>query len=211
MKLIAEGTYTLVVLGVVKGLKLYGDIVIDEIGRGNFTRVLISITDEEVNGLRDFINHPYEIEMDDIEIIYEYHMRNFGETEIPPAAFMKAIELADRNRLAVKGIDIPSGEYEDLFVENVSIFDIINLSLKKKRLIRRKWDLSNPERFSIEWDRYVNKGGYYKMEKIREKYMAETIARDLQENTIAIVDVERIEGITSILKNLLPEYKFQMN
>lgn len=211
MKLKIEGQFTLEIIGIVKGLKNYGEVVEEEIKKGNFKQILISITDEEVEGLRDFLKHPYEIEMDDIEIIYEYHMRNFGETSIPPEAFIKAIEYADHNNLIIKGIDIPSGQYEDLFVENVSIFDIISLSLKKKRLIKRRWNLSDPESFSNEWDKYVNRRGYFKMEREREKYMAEAIVKNLTIDTIVIIDVERLTGVTAFLKTLLPEYKFQQN
>jgi len=206
-----EGQFTLEIVGIVKGLKKYGEIVEEEIINGNFKQILVSITEEEVDGLRDFLKHPYEIEMDDIEIIYEYHMRNFGETSIPPEAFIKAIECADNNNLIIRGIDIPTGQYEDLFVENVSIFDIISLSLKKKRLIRRRWNLSDPESFSNEWDKYVNRRGYLKMEREREKYMAEAIVKNLNIDTIVIMDIERLKGVTSLLKNLLPEYKFQEN
>jgi len=206
-----EGQFTLEIVGIVKGLKKYGEIVEEEIINGNFKQILVSITEEEVDGLRDFLKHPYEIEMDDIEIIYEYHMRNFGETSIPPEAFIKAIEYADNNNLIIRGIDIPTGKYEDLFVENVSIFDIISLSLKKKRLIRRRWNLSDPESFSNEWDKYVNRRGYLKMEREREKYMAEAIVKNLNIDTIVIMDIERLKGVTYLLKNLLPEYKFQEN
>ncbi len=211
MKLKIEGQFTLEIVGIVKGLKNYGEIVEEEIKKGNFKQILISITDEEVEGLRDFLKHPYEIEMDDIEIIYEYHMRNFGETSIPPEAFIKAIEYADNNNLIIRGIDIPSGQYEDLFVENVSIFDIILLSLKKKRLIKRRWNLSDPESFSNDWDKYVNRRGYLKMEREREKFMAEAIVKNLNIDTIVIIDVERLNGVTAFLKTLLPEYKFQEN
>jgi len=211
LKLKIEGQFTLEIVGIVKGLKNYGEIVEEEIKKGNFKQILISITDEEVEGLRDFLKHPYEIEMDDIEIIYEYHMRNFGETSIPPEAFIKAIEYADNNNLIIRGIDIPSGQYEDLFVENVSIFDIILLSLKKKRLIKRRWNLSDPESFSNDWDKYVNRRGYLKMEREREKFMAEAIVKNLNIDTIVIIDVERLNGVTAFLKTLLPEYKFQEN
>lgn len=211
MNIKIEGQFTLEIVGIVKGLKKYGEIVEEEIINGNFKQILVSITEEEVDGLRDFLKHPYEIEMDDIEIIYEYYMRNFGETSIPPEAFIKAIEYADNNNLIIRGIDIPTGQYEDLFVENVSIFDIISLSLKKKRLIRRRWNLSDPESFSNEWDKYVNRRGYLKMEREREKYMAEAIVKNLNIDTIVIMDIERLKGVTSLLKNLLQEYKFQEN
>ncbi len=203
------GRYTLSIVGIVKGLKDYGIIVQNEISNGKFRQIMISITDEEIEGLKDFIKHPYQMEMDDIELIYEYHMKKFGETSIPPEAFIKAIEYGQSQNMLIKGIDIPSGVYEDLFVEKVSIFDLIFLSLKKKKMIKRKWDMSTPENFSIEWDKYVNKGGYRKMEEEREKYMASSIAENLNEDTIVILDIERFNGVISSLKTLLPEYRFQ--
>lgn len=199
------------ILGIVKALTSFGNIVEEAMNNGNFDRVLLSITDEEVKGLRDFLKHPIEVEMDDVEIIYEFFMRRFGKTSIPPEAYIRAITEADKHEIRIAGIDIPSGIYEDFFVENVKLSDMIFLSLRKRRLMKRHWTDENPVLFSLEWDRYLSKGGYLEIEKERAKYMASEIMKMKGENTLVIVEVERFQDIINDLNSLLQGYRFQEN
>lgn len=206
-----EGPSLVDVIGIVKGLKSSGDLVDSMLRREKYDVIMLAITEDEVAGLRDFVKHPYEVEMDDIELIYEYLIRRFGETSIPPEAFVRAIKLGDSIGSSVIGIDIPSGKYEELFVANIPLTDLIWLSLQKKRLIRRKWDFTDPEQFSIQWDKIVNRKGYRKMEEERESYMAKEISEKKGASTLAIIEVERFSGVVFHLENLLQGYKLQMS
>ncbi len=210
MKIKIYGDREITVLGIVKALKSYGDIVENEILNDNYECVLISVTDEEINGLRDFIKAPFEISLDDLEIMYENLMRNFGETSVPPEAYVRAVKLADEKNIPIKGIDIPDGIYEDLYLKFINVSDLIFLSLRKNRLFKRKWGVEDPEETSIEWDRAVTKGGYRKLENEREKYIAERISSENFQKILVILEVERIDGIMGYLKNQMPEYRFQM-
>lgn len=199
------------IISIVKALKSFGDTVEEAIAEDNFDKILLSITDEEVDGLREFLKHPIEVEMDDVEIIYEYHMRGFGTTSIPPEAFIRAINMADRKNIELSGIDIPSGTYEDLFVKNVKLSDILFLGFKKKRLLKRRWNRKSPELFSVQWDRYISKGGYLKLEKARSEYMASAVSKEKGHNTLVIVEVERFSELVEGLSGLLQGYKLQEN
>ncbi|MGC8562377.1 MAG: hypothetical protein ACP5NO_04175 [Thermoplasmata archaeon] len=196
-------------LGINKALKDSGKLVEQVIETGNFETVMLSITDEEVQGLREYIKNPVEVEMDDLEIIYEYFMKNFGETSIPPEAYISAIREADKRGLEVTGIDIPSGMYEDIFVVNVQLSDMLLLSLRRRRLLRRRWNLSDPESFACEWDSYLNKGGYLKVERERAKHMAAEIASKKKGNTLVIIETERFEDVVNDLNNTLQGYRLQ--
>jgi hypothetical protein len=206
-----DGQNRILLLGINKALKDSGTLVEQVLTAGNFDSVLLSVTEEEVQGLREYIKTPVEVEMDDVEIIYEYFMQKFGETSIPPEAYISAIKIADQKGLEVRGIDIPSGIYEDIFVENVQLTDMILLSFRRRRLLRRRWNFSDPESFSSDWDSYLNKGGYMKIEKERAKHMAAEIAAKKKGNTIVIVESERFNDLVNDLNSTLQGYRVQKN
>ncbi|MEM0134952.1 MAG: hypothetical protein QXU18_06970 [Thermoplasmatales archaeon] len=206
-----RGQNKIVLLGINKALKDSGKLVEQVINEGDFDTIMLSITEEEVQGLREYIKNPVKVEMDDVEIIYEYYMKKFGETSIPPEAYISAIKTADKKGLDVKGVDIPSGMYEDLFVMNVQLSDMILLSLRRRRLLKKRWDLSDPESFISKWDSYLNKGGYMKVEKERAKHMAAEIARQKNGNTLMIVESERFADLVNFLNNTLQGYILQKN
>lgn len=211
MKAEFDGQSRILLLGINKALKDSGMLVEQVLTAGDFDSVLLSVTEEEVQGLREYIKTPVEVEMDDVEIIYEYFMQKFGETSIPPEAYISAIKIADQKGLEVRGIDIPSGIYEDIFVENVQLTDMILLSFRRRRLLRRRWNFSDPESFSIEWDSYLNKGGYMKIEKERAKHMAAEIAAKKKGNTVVIVESERFNDLVNDLNSTLQGYRVQKN
>ena len=198
-----QGDGRIVVLGVAKALINSGSLVDETLRDEKFDLILLSITQEEVAGLKEFVKHPIEVEMDDIEIIYEYFMQRFGETSIPPAAYIKALDYADKSGTEVEGIDIPSGKYEDLFVEKVKLSDIIFLSLKKKRILKRKWTSTDAESFCVEWDDYVTRGGYRKVEDERATYMSSRIIEKQKKDTLAILEMEVFNQVVDLLNTQL--------
>ncbi|MFP3300471.1 MAG: hypothetical protein RXN92_05295 [Thermoplasmatales archaeon] len=205
-----SGQRDIKIVGIVKALKSYGDLVEKLIRDYNFIEILLSTTDEDINGIREFIKAPFEISLDDLEIMYEQLMKNFGETSVPPEAYVRAVKLADERGLKIRGIDIPEGDYEDLYVKFIDIKDLILLSLRKNRLMKKKWSIDNPEKTSLEWDKEVSKGGYRRLENEREKFMANQIALSQSERILVIIEIERLSGVINYLKNQMPEYKFQV-
>jgi len=205
-----SGQRDIKIVGIVKALKSYGDLVEKLIRGYNFVEILLSTTNEDINGIREFIKAPFEISLDDLEIMYEQLMKNFGETSVPPEAYVRAVKLADERGLKIRGIDIPEGDYEDLYVKFIDIKDLILLSLRKNRLMKKKWSIDNPEKTSLEWDKEVSKGGYRRLENEREKFMANQIALSQSERILVIIEIERLSGVINYLKNQMPEYKFQV-
>ncbi len=211
MKAEFNGQDRVLLLGINKALKDSGRVVEQVLSTGNFDQILLSITEEEVNGLREYIKSPVEVEMDDVEIIYEYFTRKFGDTSIPPDAYIAAIKFADQRGLEVGGIDIPSGIYEDIFVEYVQLSDMIKLSLRRRRLLKRRWDLSDSDSFTKDWDSYLNKGGYLKVEQERARHMATEISSRKKGNTLVVVETERFNDLFSGLSKTLQGYRVQQN
>ncbi|MCL4447091.1 MAG: hypothetical protein M1556_00900 [Candidatus Thermoplasmatota archaeon] len=209
MKAEFNGQDKILLLGINKALKDSGKLVEQVLNSGNFDIILLSVTDEEVQGLREYIKSPVEVEMDDVEIIYEYFMKQFGETSIPPEAYISAVKVADKNGSEIRGIDIPSGMYEDIFVVNVQLSDMILLSLRRRRLLKKRWNFSSPGAFTAQWDTYLNKGGYMKVEKERAKYMATEVANKKKGNTVVIVESERFRDLVNDLNSTLQGYRVQ--
>lgn len=205
-----SGQRDIKIVGIVKALKSYGDLVEKLIRDYNFIEILLSTTNEDINGIREFIKAPFEISLDDLEIMYEQLMKNFGETSVPPEAYVRAVKLADERGLKIRGIDIPEEDYEDLYVKFIDIKDLILLSLRKNRLMKKKWSIDNPEKTSLEWDKEISKGGYRRLENEREKFMANQIALSQSERILVIIEIERLSGVINYLKNQMPEYKFQV-
>ncbi|MEM0128481.1 MAG: hypothetical protein QXO03_05305 [Thermoplasmatales archaeon] len=203
------GQERIVLLGIVKGLKDSGRAVSDIYSSERFDLLLLPITEDEVDGIRHHIREPVEVEMDDIEIIYEYYIKKFGDTSIPPEAYVTAVRLADRDGIEVAGIDIPSGAYEEIFVSNIQLNDLISLSFRKRRLMKKKWNLNDPVSFSLDWDKYINKGGYKNLEQERVKFICGEILKRKRGNTLVILEVERFQDIVGALKNALQGYRFQ--
>lgn len=202
-----DGQDSILLVGINKALKDSGEIVDQVLNEGNFDLILMSVTDDEVQGLREYMKNPVQVEMDDVEIIYEYFMQKFGDTSIPPEAYISALRFADKHGIEIDGIDIPSGMYEDLFVENVQLSDMILLSLRKRRLLKRRWDLSSPEAFISEWDSYLSKGGYKKLEKERAKHMAAEITSRKKGSTFVVVESERFYDLVNDLGSTLQGYR----
>lgn len=211
MRVEFNGPERILLLSINKALKDSGRLVEDVLHDNHFDNVLLSITDEEVDGLREYIRNPVEVEMDDLEIIYEYYMKKFGETSIPPEAYITAIKIADDKKMEVVGIDIPSGIYEEIFVSRVELSDMIRLSLRKRRLLKRKWKYTDPETFSIDWDTYLNRGGYLKVEKERAKYMASQVVGKKKSSTLVVVEAERFNDLEQNLRNILQGYTLLEN
>ena len=67
MKAEFNGQDRVLLLGINKALKDSGRVVEQVLSTGNFDQILLSITEEEVNGLREYIKSPVEVEMDDVE------------------------------------------------------------------------------------------------------------------------------------------------
>jgi hypothetical protein len=106
--------------------------------------------------------------------------------------------LCGKDSVPIIAIDMDEERFSDTFCDSVGGLDLLRESLFAKKAWKKRFDLSSPESFVIDWDRKVNKaGGFKELERAREKHMAEALtdAARSYKRILAVVEVERVEGV----------------
>ncbi|MDH7509022.1 MAG: hypothetical protein QHH00_06455 [Methanomassiliicoccales archaeon] len=162
----------------------------------------ISISPEELEGLRR--KEDYEkYEPSDLEIAYGNLLSLFGAVKIPPPCYVKALELSERTKTPLVAIDMDEEYYTEAYCNCIGTIDLLQESFFVRRLTRKKFDLSSPHNFVLDWDKKVNAtSGFRKLLQMREQYMAERIMQmaPLYKKILAVVEYERANGIVANLE-----------
>jgi hypothetical protein len=166
--------------------------------------IFVGISPEQLEGLRKYLEEPFEIEPEDYEVIYALKLERFGEVGLPVPTYLEAFAISKRENIELVPIDIPEKEFSDLFVKTIDIFHILHYNFRKRKLWRKDFKADNPEDFVLMWDREINKiKPYYKIELEREEYMGKRIMELLNERKerriLVIIELERLYGV---LRNL---------
>ena len=189
---------------VVRGLKSEENRVKLAIREVKPDLIAMSVSKEEIDGLRDYIREPYEVEMSRYEELYAKNLSRFGEVFLPPPCFLAGLEEAENRRLELVGVDMDDETHTTAYCALVSGSELFRHTARFNLLKLKSFRADTPADFVKVWDRKVNNlRGFRKLERERERYTAESIARLASESKrriLAILDVERIEGIISLLK-----------
>ncbi|OYT60586.1 hypothetical protein B6U71_00595 [Euryarchaeota archaeon ex4484_178] len=166
--------------------------------------LFVGISPEQLEGLKKYINEPFEIEPEDYEVIYALKLEKYGEVGLPVPTYLEAFSIAKKENIELLALDIPEKEYSDLFVKTIDIFHIFHYNFRKRKVWRKKFNAESPEDFVIMWDREINKiKPYYKIELKREEYMGnkikELISIRSESRIMIVIELERLYGV---LKNL---------
>ena len=190
------------ILPVVKGLVSEEESVANAFVDIGPDAVAVSISKEELEGLRR--KEDYEkYEPSSLEIAYAENLSIFGKVVIPPPCFVKSMELCDADRVPIIAIDMDEESFSDTFCDSVGGIDLLRESLFARKAWKKKFDLSSPESFVIDWDKKVNRaGGFRELERARERHMAEALADAARsyKRILAVVEVERVEGVLGDLR-----------
>jgi hypothetical protein len=193
---------SLALLPVVKGLVSEGDAVVRAFEETAPDVIAVSISREELVGLRTREDYD-KYEPSDLEIIYQAFLERFGEMRIPPPAYVKALDLSEDKGTPIVPLDMNDHVYTEAYCEHVSTGDMIRESFFARRATGKKFDLSSPSAFACSWDARVNKArGFRELENEREKHMAAAL-RNLAKryrNILAVVECERSEGVRRALE-----------
>ena len=87
--------------GGIKGLVRDGEILSDDLTKLKPEVVLITLSNEHILGLRDFLQRPYEIELSDYEIIYGVRLSMYGEVMTPPPVYIEALKYSDSTGIPI--------------------------------------------------------------------------------------------------------------
>lgn len=189
---------------VVKGLVEEGRRIAEIVNSSNHECIGLSISIEEIEGLRN-LDPASEYEMNNVEIAYAKLLSDFGEVQVPPPCYHQAIVAADRKGVPTEALDMNDVEYTDAYCELIKVRDMFRESIISKRILKTRFDVTTVEDFIVDWDSRINSPkGFRLLEKRREEYIAKRI-RELSQScgkTLAIVDLERSEGVRKILQNL---------
>lgn len=200
MRTIELGTSRIAVLPVVKGLVSEAEAVSSAFSEVRPEAIAVSISREELDALRK--REDYELyEPSDLEIIYQAFLERWGEVRIPPPAFVRAMEIAEREDLAIIPLDMNDQVYTEAYCDKVSTTDMIRESMFARRATGKQYDLSSPAAFAVSWDRRVNFSGFRELEDAREGHMAGALSNLSRRyrSVLAVIEVERCDGVLARL------------
>jgi hypothetical protein len=189
---------------VVRGLKSEADRVKMAVQEVKPDLIAMSVSKEEIEGLRDYTKEPYEVEMSRYEELYAKNLSRFGDVFLPPPCFLAGLEEAENCRLELVGVDMDDETHTAAYCALVSGSELFRHTTRFNLLKLKSFRADTPAEFVKVWDRKVNNlRGFRELERERERHAAETIAKlasGSNRRILAILDVERIEGVISLLK-----------
>ncbi len=190
------------VLGVIKGLKSETEKVRKAFEESKPDRVAISLSKEEVEGLKN-IPDDYEPELSRYEQIYAEGLGRFGEVAAPPPCYVATLEIAEHEGIPLIPVDLDEQAYTDLYCAVVPGTSLFRHSTRTWLLKRRAFSDDGPEQFVIAWDKAVNNIEGFKLIEIkRAEAMAKGIKKACQESrsVLAVIELERASDVLGILR-----------
>jgi hypothetical protein len=195
------GECTVHLLPVIKGLKSESESVKKAFDETHPDSVAISLSKEELEGLRNMPDD-YEPELSRYEEIYAEGLSRFGEVAAPPPCYIAALELADHLKIPLVPVDLDERTYTDLYCAAIPGTTLFRHSTRTWLLKRRRFSDEGPEDFVRAWDKAVNgSGGFRIIETKRAEAMARGIksACDGSKDILAIVELERADEVAHLL------------
>ncbi|WP_337860276.1 hypothetical protein [Ferroplasma sp.] len=198
---INDGFY---LFGGVKGLVRDGDDLRKELLEIRPDIIFISISPEQVEGMKDFIEDPFELDMSDYEIMYGINLAKYGEVMTPSPVYIEATKYCKENGIEMIGLDMEEGDYQNIYSKYVKTTDLLRHSLRKKRIMKIKFNAETPEEFVKTWNSSVDLKSFKKVNAARENYMSQRID-DLYEQykgkkIVCIVDYDYYNNILKHLE-----------
>ncbi len=172
----------LFIYGGIKGLIRDGNELEDSLNSMKPDIILITISPEEVDGIKYFIENPFEMSLSDYEIIYGVNLSKYGEVMTPSPIYIETAKYSSRNNVDIIGVDMDEEEYQKAYSQNIKIFDLFRHSMRKKKIGRIKFNNESPEDYVVKWNKTVDIGGFYKLNRIRLNYMIEKAYSIIEEN-----------------------------
>jgi len=186
---------------VIKGLISETEVVRSAFDEAGPDRVAISISKEELEGLRNMPDD-FEPELSRYEEIYAKELGRFGEVAAPPPCYVAALELADHAGIPVVPVDLDEDSYSKLYCSAVGGADLFRHSTRTWLLKRRNFRAETAEEFVVQWDRKVNNlEGFHTIESKRVDAIVEGIRRAAEgsRGLLAVVELERAGEVAAKL------------
>ncbi|MGQ9587594.1 MAG: hypothetical protein ACUVT7_04345 [Thermoplasmata archaeon] len=190
------------VLPVIKGLTSEAIKVKAAFDRVKPDKVAISLSREEVEGLkampRNFVH-----ELSRYEERYAHCLGRFGAVAAPPPCYVAAVELADHAGLPLVPVDLDESSYTELYCVAVSGSALFRHSTRTWLLRLRRFGATTPEEFVLAWDRAVNGlQAFRTIEAKRARAMAGGVlsAAKGSKNLLAVIELERANEVAELIR-----------
>jgi len=187
------------IFGGVKGLVRDGDSLKKELLEIRPDIVFITIAPEEVEGMREFIEDPFEMNLSDYEILYGINLSKYGEVMTPSPIYIEATKYCNENDIELIGLDMEEGEYQITYSKYVKTTDLLRHSMRKKKISKHKFNDESPEEFVESWNDLVDLKSFKKVNAEREKYIINRIESLIKEydgkKIFCIVDYDYYNNI----------------
>jgi len=193
---------TVHILSVIKGLKSETEKVRKAFEETKPDVVAISLSREEVEGLKN-IPDDYEPELSRYEEIYAEGLGRFGEVAAPPPCYVATLELAQHEGVPLIPVDMDEQSYTDLYCAVVPGTALFRHSTRTWLLKRRTFSDDSPEKFVLAWDKAVNNmEGFRIIENKRADAMAKGIKKACagSNDLLAVIELERAADVLDILR-----------
>ncbi len=190
--------------GGIKGLVRDGDELRKELLEKRPDIMLITISPEQVSGMIEFINDPFEMDLSDYEIIYGINLSQYGDVMTPSPVYIEATKYSVENSIQMIGLDMDEDEYQKLYSKKIKTVDLLRHSLRKKKISRIKFDPETPEEFVDRWNDIVDLKAFKKVNSERIKYIESTLNKYLDEykgqKIFCISDYDYFHELSDYLK-----------
>ena len=191
------------IIPIIKGLVSEKEKVIEALSKKDYETAGVSWGIEEIEAVRKREEITGDNETNDIDIIYLYKLKTFGDVDMPDPAFTYVVDEFSKKGVSVIPLDMADQEFAEAYCNEVSTLDFLRENKIVKKMMKREFTTSSPEEFMMEWDSLINEvKGYRKMNKVKERFVAEQIM-DLakyRKSALVLVEYERYEGILSIIR-----------
>jgi len=202
MRSVRIGTSTVNVLGVLKGLVSESSKVEKAIATLNPDVVGLSVSPEELEALK--VKEDYSLyEMSTLEEVYSVYMESFGPISLPTPAYVKALDLCQEKEIPIVAIDLSDADFTEAYCQYIGATEMVREAFFTRSIGRKKFDISSPEAFALDWDRRLNKAkGFRLLEMEREKHMAQKLFELVDKHSIilAVIEYERSDAVANLLE-----------
>ena len=191
------------IIPIIKGLVSEREKVIEALSKKEYETAGVSWGIEEIEAVRKRDEITGDNETNDIDIIYLYKLKEFGDVDMPDPAFTYVVDEFSKKGISVIPLDMADQEFAEAYCNEVSTLDFLRENKIVKKMMKKEFTASSPEEFMTEWDSLINEvKGYRKMNKVKERFVAEQIMdiAKYRKNALVLVEYERCDGILSIIK-----------
>ncbi|MDD1769772.1 MAG: hypothetical protein LUO79_01680 [Methanomassiliicoccales archaeon] len=196
------GTSTVQVLGVLKGLVSESSKVEEAVSAWSPDAVGMSVSAEELGALK--VKEDYSLyEMSTLEEVYSVYMESFGPISLPTPAYVRALDLCQERGIPIEAVDLSDADFTEAYCQLIGATEMVREAFFTRSIGRKKFDISSPESFALDWDRRLNKAkGFRQLEMEREEHMAQRIFELADKHSIilAVIEYERSDRVADLLE-----------